>query len=686
MDADVNPQVIEYLSKKGYSKTESMLRQESANQDVEGRPINTKAEETGGAKYGKAFGLMRSWIEESLDIYKPDLRRLLWPIFVYSFLNLASDFFPRDSRLFFESFKSGFGKEHEDDLRALQPIEIPEHVLNHDTAKIYRNNKYRITLSQVAFFNLVQFLESKGKDGGAVIVGVIQSYLQIVTIDRVADDQNSLARLLQRAKANEDYPAEDEGIPGHNPGSANVDRSAGSTVLTRLKLGRMPLESDLMGDVRAELEEEDAKNPPGTGQDSFVQHFEQRIKREDSEDAPTRSELQLPPSVARDVAMEVQKVKEDRDRFKIEGRTGGVGPGISVTMFTFHNTYDSVNCLDFSEDNMLVAAGMSESYIRVWSLDGKALPTTVHPGSTERAPFASRRLIGHSGPVYAVSFSPSIASSNPLAPSTNSKHLLSCSADKSVRLWSLETWTCLVIYKGHDHPVWDVKWGPFGLYFLTGSLDRTCRLWRTDHIEDLRMFVGHDKDVDTVCFHPNSAYVFTGSSDRIVRMWAVANGYPVRMFTGHTGNITSLACSPSGKILASSDDAGTIILWDLGPGKLKKRMRGHGKGGIWSLSWSVESTVLASGGADGTVRIWDITVGNDASGQGRVIGEGGAGQKIDGNAAQMQAVAGAGTKKKGKDVVVTSDQISAFPTKKSPVYKVRFTRQNLVVAGGAFLS
>ena len=56
MDADVILQVIEYLSKKGYSKTESMLRQESANQDVEGRPINTKSEETGGAKYGKAFG------------------------------------------------------------------------------------------------------------------------------------------------------------------------------------------------------------------------------------------------------------------------------------------------------------------------------------------------------------------------------------------------------------------------------------------------------------------------------------------------------------------------------------------------------------------------------------------------------------------------------------------------------
>ena len=341
--------------------------------------------------------------------------------------------------------------------------------------------------------------------------------------------------------------------------------------------------------------------------------------------------------------------------------------------------------MDFSEDNLLVAAGMSESYIRVWSLDGKALPSSVSHGANEPPQPPSRRLIGHSGPVYAVSFSPSAALSNPLGPSTNSKHLLSSSADKSVRLWSLETWTCLVVYKGHDHPVWDVVWGPFGLYFLTGSLDRTARLWRTDHIEDLRMFVGHDKDVDTVCFHPNSAYVFTGSSDKIVRMWAVANGYPVRMFTGHTGNVTSMACSPSGKLLASADDAGTIILWDLGPGKLKKRMRGHGKGGVWSISWSVESTVLVSGGADGTVRIWDIALSNDANGQGRVIGEGGAGQKIDGAAAQMQSVASAGAKKKGKDVVVTSDQISAFPTKKSPVYKVRFTRQNLVVAGGAYL-
>lgn len=344
----------------------------------------------------------------------------------------------------------------------------------------------------------------------------------------------------------------------------------------------------------------------------------------------------------------------------------------------------SVNCLDFSEDNLLVAAGMSESYIRVWSLDGKALPSQVDG----QQPSASRRLIGHSGPVYAVSFSPATASDDPSGASTTSEHLLSSSADTTVRLWSLHTWSCLVVYKGHNHPVWDVTWSKLGSYFLTGSHDRTARLWRTDHISDLRLFAGHDKDVESVTFHPNGIYVFSGGSDKIVRMWAVTNGYPVRMFTGHTGNITAMACSPSGKILASADDAGIIILWDLASGRLRKRMRGHARGGIWSISWSVESTVLVSGGADGTVRVWDVdppesAKENNALGQGRVVAEGGSGQKIDGNA-QMQSVSSAG-KKKGKDVVVTADQISAFPTKKSPVYKVQFTRQNLVIAGGAYL-
>jgi len=102
------------------------------------------------------------------------------------------------------------------------------------------------------------------------------------------------------------------------------------------------------------------------------------------------------------------------------------------------------------------------------------------------------------------------------------------------------------------------------------------------------------------------------------------------------------------------------------------------------LSWSAESSVIVSGGMDGTVRVWDVAEPGNIAGQGKVIGEGGTGTKIDGGASAVQGSAAAGSKKKGKETVVTPDQISAFPTKKSPVYKVRFTRMNLVVASGAY--
>lgn len=376
--------------------------------------------------------------------------------------------------------------------------------------------------------------------------------------------------------------------------------------------------------------------------------------------------------------------------------------------------------MDFSGDNELVAVGTAESYIRVWRMDGKPLPSLVDPagnGPDTPAVSASRRLIGHSGPVFAVSFSPSTANFASAASSlsgisTASHHLLSSSADKTIRLWSLDTFSTLVIYKGHDHPVWDVHWGPFGHYFLSGSHDTTARMWSTDQVAPLRMFVGHDQDVDCVAWHPNNAYVFTGSSDKTVRMWDVSRGTAVRMLTGHTANITALSCAQNGRTLASADDAGAIILWDLSSGRRIKRMRGHARGGIWSLSWSVESSLLVSAGADGTVRVWDV----NAPGEGQVGGATTAAGKangavtdgvttngvtVNGTSGKADGVLGAGKKGAGagapgvgnvaksiagsKEAGITPDQISAFATKKSPVYKVKFTNMNLVVAGGCYM-
>ena len=662
-----------------------MLRAESANQDVSRVIENALPPPSGPPKHQAAYESLRAWIEDTLDVYKPELRRLLWPVFVHCYLSLMNQLYSTEGRRFFEAYSSLFKQEHDADLRGLERIHLPEHLEEDNIGRLYLSNKYRLVMSDPAFTHLMQFIERMGDSLSKVLVPMLEAHLDLRHVDRAADDRFSFAAMILKNKEVQDMPAEDEGIPGHRPGNAvsSTDQKLGNN-LANLKLGKLQMDRELDGDVRAELEDLDLSQPPGLGQDSYIQTHELlNIKQEEDEEGPTRAEIPFPAPTARDVAMEVQKVRENRDRFKIEARTGGIGPGVSVCMFTFHNTFDSITCLDFSGDNSLVAAGTSESYIRVWSMDGKVIPSI-----TDTQPSNSKRLIGHSGPVYAVSFAPSTSSASPDDSQTDTKWLLSSSADGTIRLWNLDIWQQLVVYKGHIGPVWSLTWGPFGHYFASGGHDKTARIWSTDKIRHLRLLPGHDADVDVVAWHPNNAYLFTASSDKTVRMWAMSNGQPVRMFTGHTTSVTALCCSPSGKLLASADEAGWILLWDLGSGRLMKRMRGHGKGGIWSLSFSVESTVLISGCADCTLRVWDVTgPPKDTGALNKVSGEVG---KIDGATAasvtQTVNLGGSsGPKKRGKDAVVTADQISAFPTKNTPVYKVKFTGMNLVLAGGAYM-
>ena len=168
-----------------------------------------------------------------------------------------------------------------------------------------------------------------------------------------------------------------------------------------------------------------------------------------------------------------------------------------------------------------MAAGFEESYIRLWNLKGDSLNglqsefqlnnirdcavairffasrsfdnllvATSLNTLREKGGAPTRKLIGHSGPVYSLTFDPVSGSAAP------PKYLLSCSADATARLWSMDTMTNVVAYRGHQNPIWDVDWSPMGIYFATASRDRTARLWSTDRTSTLRIYAGHTSDVD----------------------------------------------------------------------------------------------------------------------------------------------------------------------------------------------
>ena len=70
LHANRDGQVIEYLLKKGYNRTEQMLRLESSNLDREGKPIQERVEDLGTAKYSRGFRILKAWVDNNLEIYK----------------------------------------------------------------------------------------------------------------------------------------------------------------------------------------------------------------------------------------------------------------------------------------------------------------------------------------------------------------------------------------------------------------------------------------------------------------------------------------------------------------------------------------------------------------------------------------------------------------------------------------
>jgi WD40 repeat protein len=81
------------------------------------------------------------------------------------------------------------------------------------------------------------------------------------------------------------------------------------------------------------------------------------------------------------------------------------------------------------------------------------------PGRVELARYA-----GHSGHVYAATFSP------------DGRRILSGDANGQVRLWDTKTAQELHCYRGHTKPISRLAFSPDGRYALSSSDDDTVRL------------------------------------------------------------------------------------------------------------------------------------------------------------------------------------------------------------------
>lgn len=86
--------------------------------------------------------------------------------------------------------------------------------------------------------------------------------------------------------------------------------------------------------------------------------------------------------------------------------------------------------------------------------------------------------------------------------SSDAKHLSTCSADQTARIWSVnDNFSLESTLDGHQRWVWDCAFSADSAYLVTASSDHYVRLWDLSTREIVRQYGGHHKGVVCVALN-----------------------------------------------------------------------------------------------------------------------------------------------------------------------------------------
>jgi WD40 repeat protein len=279
----------------------------------------------------------------------------------------------------------------------------------------------------------------------------------------------------------------------------------------------------------------------------------------------------------------------------------------------------TIEALSLSGDGRLIVTTSREPVLRIWSFDSHEAKGAI---ALDDGPATSlmvrnnRAVTGHADGSVAVydldtkrrlfHFKRNDATIWATAFAGSEDRIAVAGHDWTVALWqtSMEA-APEALLEGHENAVQALAVDPSGQWLASGGADRTVRLWNLETKEARRVYRNNSDFISELAFSPDGTTLATGSLDGTIKLLSVNSYRMQRTLPGHGSRVTALAFSTYDDLMASASEDGVVRLRSLRRPRTFWSLNGIGSGAK-VLAFSNDGRTLVTGGQDGVIRLWSL--------------------------------------------------------------------------------
>ncbi|ETO07029.1 G-protein beta WD-40 repeats containing protein [Reticulomyxa filosa] len=188
--------------------------------------------------------------------------------------------------------------------------------------------------------------------------------------------------------------------------------------------------------------------------------------------------------------------------------------------------------------------------------------------------------------------------------------IVSCSNDETIRLWDIHSSMTIATLLGHLEQVRAVQCLFNKNMIVSCSYDQTIQIWDILLQQSLMVIKAHSKGINDIQLSPNGQLLISASNDKTIGIWDIQSGGLIKMLKGHEKTVNRVKFSPNGLLIASCSSDTTIRIWDAMSGTQMNKLTGH-SGSIYDIQFFPDGQTVVSCSLDNTIRLWDVTLGTD---------------------------------------------------------------------------